>query len=359
MTNIIGREKWVDIAKGLGIIAVVIGHSDNKVVSQYLYWFHMPLFFALSGYLFKPLSTWSEYRIWSYKRFKQQLIPYASFFMLIAVISYCIRFLQGNMSFEIINKDFLGLIYGGQLLVGFYSPFWFITCLYLTQIIFAAILVRFKSTRTQLLIIGFAYILAHVESSIAKSINIMVPWNADVALIALCYYAFGFYGKEILSGKYRKGLLLLFTIISTIFVLLDNLKLLEFRLDLKYLVYNNLVLDLVIPIVLMVALIQISKIISILPFIKPIEFLGTISLPIMYLHFPINLWLKNFWGDTGSLLFTLVGIILPTTITILIFQRFSITKYFFLGILKYAPRRQRRQGDSQTRGQGLVWQTKV
>ena len=50
---------WVVIAKGIGIILVVIGHfhpdtsplywSDIRVI---IYSFHMPLFFVLSGYLY-------------------------------------------------------------------------------------------------------------------------------------------------------------------------------------------------------------------------------------------------------------------------------------------------------------------
>lgn len=46
------RVSWIDIAKGLGIIFVVMGHSDNPVAQKYFFWFHMPLFFIISGYLF-------------------------------------------------------------------------------------------------------------------------------------------------------------------------------------------------------------------------------------------------------------------------------------------------------------------
>lgn len=47
------RDEIVDIAKGIGIILVVIGHigssSLNPIVSI-IYLFHMPLFFFLSGF---------------------------------------------------------------------------------------------------------------------------------------------------------------------------------------------------------------------------------------------------------------------------------------------------------------------
>lgn len=47
-----GRIAWVDIAKGLGIFLVVLGHTYRKnPVQNWIYSFHMPLFFILSGWL--------------------------------------------------------------------------------------------------------------------------------------------------------------------------------------------------------------------------------------------------------------------------------------------------------------------
>lgn len=44
------RAEWIDVLKGIGIILVVIGHVNTKgFLVQWLYTFHMPLFFALSG----------------------------------------------------------------------------------------------------------------------------------------------------------------------------------------------------------------------------------------------------------------------------------------------------------------------
>ena len=54
------RLDWIDIAKGIGIILVVLGHTLVPQVREtgfagflwiFIYNFHMPLFFFLSGYL--------------------------------------------------------------------------------------------------------------------------------------------------------------------------------------------------------------------------------------------------------------------------------------------------------------------
>lgn len=52
------RVAFLDYAKAIGIILVVLGHVINtqgnilpsgKIVLQYIYSFHMPLFFIISG----------------------------------------------------------------------------------------------------------------------------------------------------------------------------------------------------------------------------------------------------------------------------------------------------------------------
>lgn len=50
-------EPWIDVLKGIGIILVVIGHiSLDNGMSNWIYTFHMPMFFALSGYLWSRFT---------------------------------------------------------------------------------------------------------------------------------------------------------------------------------------------------------------------------------------------------------------------------------------------------------------
>ncbi len=47
------RDTSIDICKGLGIMLMVLGHSGiPKVGHDFIYMFHMPLFFFVSGYCF-------------------------------------------------------------------------------------------------------------------------------------------------------------------------------------------------------------------------------------------------------------------------------------------------------------------
>jgi len=48
------RIVWIDIAKGIAIILMVIGHSTiPSWLSSFIWTFHMPLFFIASGWTTK------------------------------------------------------------------------------------------------------------------------------------------------------------------------------------------------------------------------------------------------------------------------------------------------------------------
>lgn len=55
------RIMWVDIAKGLAILLMVIGHELRSQSHLYIliFSFHMPLFFILSGYTARPVTSWT------------------------------------------------------------------------------------------------------------------------------------------------------------------------------------------------------------------------------------------------------------------------------------------------------------
>lgn len=85
------RIGYIDIAKGIGIILVVMGHNDFSLISPFffklIYSFHMPLFFFMSGIFFKPdLSFLTLVR----RRFDSVLRPYIFTILLIffATISF-------------------------------------------------------------------------------------------------------------------------------------------------------------------------------------------------------------------------------------------------------------------------------
>lgn len=52
------RIEWIDVAKGIGILAVILGHcSLSRQIAWTIYSFHMPLFFIIGGLFFRNNMT--------------------------------------------------------------------------------------------------------------------------------------------------------------------------------------------------------------------------------------------------------------------------------------------------------------
>lgn len=84
------RLDWIDIAKGIGIVLVVFAHTlvpqirENSTGAGFLwifiYNFHMPLFFFLSGWLFeKGLSHYTNTPKFILGKLKFLMLPYLTF----------------------------------------------------------------------------------------------------------------------------------------------------------------------------------------------------------------------------------------------------------------------------------------
>lgn len=325
------RLMWVDFAKGLGIIGVVVGHSDTEFLKQYIFWFHMPLFFIISGFLFKPVNSVEMFWAMALKRTKQLLIPYISFFIFIYMIKLTYHLIINEFSMNQLLLDWIKFFYGGQVLTGFYATFWFITCLLIVQLIFSLILLKFKSNKVQVILIFFAYILAHLESWFSQNVlNIMIPWNADVALLALSYFAIGYYGRINLENLNHKVILNTAVIFTLGFVAFMKNTSFDYSLDLKYLIYPNILLDLLVPISLSIIILYISYFFSCFNIFSFLTYIGASSLTIMYLHFPIKYLILE-TGYYNTIVFMILGVAIPFILFQYLFKKSTVGKFLFLG----------------------------
>jgi len=321
MTEQDRRVNWIDIAKGLSIIFVVMGHSGDYAINHYLGWFRMPLFFALSGFLFKPVAP-GLFAAWARKRIVRLLIPYFAYGLLIAFVILCAT---GDISE--FAKQLVKLPYGGQLLTGPFGVFWFITCLLVTQVAFG-FLSRF-STLTVAVVIAVCYAAAHLFVGFKTPL----PWNADVALMALPYYAMGFYLRGVLVKLVSKVYTLLFAAaVAAAAVLLDANGAFTHAMDMKYKEYHNPLLDVAIALSIVTALCSACYWLSKIPAMRSLQLLGTNTITIMYLHIPVNLALKSvLHTEYGIVLFTLIGVSVPLLASIPI-RRSGLLSRLYLGV---------------------------
>lgn len=90
----INRNKSIDIAKGLLILCVVIGHgTQNQSLSDFMYRFHMPLFLILSGCFLKRIEDVETYAKMKAVRL---LVPY----LIYMTIDFLANYVQTECQFR-------------------------------------------------------------------------------------------------------------------------------------------------------------------------------------------------------------------------------------------------------------------
>lgn len=131
-TEHLSRISWLDILKGMGIIFVVIGHIySNSIVFNWLYSFHMPLFFFVAGWLYRKKPITADLR----RRIQTIIVPYYSFGFIIFIYWAVIerRFRDSSMG---ILDSFIGLLRGEHDYLDFNVHLWFLPCFFMTVVIY-------------------------------------------------------------------------------------------------------------------------------------------------------------------------------------------------------------------------------
>ncbi len=227
-TNIISKNRidWMDYAKGICILLVIVGHEPNLPawLKSFIYTFHMPTFFYCSGYFFT--TGCENFKSFLLKKAKSLLLPYyvysiSSYIAFDVILNWIQR--------EPINvKKFWGIFIQLQK-SDFKNDIWFFTGLMIANIYFFIIkkvIVRLASSKklihlfhlkqswriqvriTDVFLCVITFIMAIVLFVIRKFNDFLMPWYLDVAVLALPFMAVGYfmriYGTDMWKSWSRK-----------------------------------------------------------------------------------------------------------------------------------------------------------
>ena len=184
------RLSWLDVLKGIGIILVVIGHVySNRTVFNWLYSFHMPLFFLAAGWVYKEKSVLIDIK----RRIQTIVVPYFSFGLLVLLYWQVIerRFRNSDMSFM---DSLLGLFSGCYDNLDFNVHLWFLPCFFVTVALFN-ILVNLGGKK-----------IAYIVSALMSLIYVVLPmpelfWGLNRVFKYIGFYALG----VALAGQIKAG----------------------------------------------------------------------------------------------------------------------------------------------------------
>ena len=102
---------------------VVVGHSEIEIISKYIYWFHMPLFFVLSGFFFRSIDNINEIKLFIKKRAFRLLIPYFLYLLVIFLFFQLPILLINEVSLPNIFTNFLIILFIGGRATGDYLEY--------------------------------------------------------------------------------------------------------------------------------------------------------------------------------------------------------------------------------------------
>ena len=325
------RYKEPDLARGMGIILVVLGHSIKqtqvsaewiKILTFLIYSFHMPLFFALSGFVAVKVLYMEDFKDrlnYIKDRAVRLLVPYA----VVTLIYIPVKLKLSAYAVEpFTTRDLAGILIGDSPCVSM----WFLYVLFVVSTI-CALFVSMSNFRS-ILYGSFALSAALYWANLNIRTGKYLFFFLLGIWIRLKFEDARKEGiEDVLSGQ---SILAFFAVI--IFV---GLEVLLYRTTITGTMVGTSLLGIYLALWSAGCLLRHYRQ---SPATKLLDFLGMHSMEIYILHEPVMTVLKLvLWNKLGlnyilcSVLIFIGAIILSIAVSVLIVRRFGITRLLLLG----------------------------
>ncbi len=338
------RIEYLDVARGIGILLVVLGHNDFSALSpffrQVIYSFHVPLFFFLSGYFINISISFLDY---TKKRFHSVLKPYLFTILLIYFTSVSFE----KMGFQTALIRILKALYGSIDYID-WGQLWFLPNLFVVSLyafLFIRITGRLQSRwiRWGILLVTLLVSLPLLHVFYPFSLSVFgkdyrllgLPFSLDVLFLSGFFFILGNEVRQIETEKALSSFLVL--IVTGIGLILLNY-FFPYSVDIAKRVYDSLLVNTAEAIFGILFVLALSRQIELHTrgLAAAFKYVGNVTLIILLFHVPI----QGFWGDkimqaTGSLpLSILAGFVMGVVGPILIYEifiRFNPVASFWFG----------------------------
>lgn len=271
------RLGYIDVAKGIGIICVMLGHLGIETIDKVVFTFHMPLFFLISGFFLNENASILEF---TKQKAKRLLIPYyvtGGCICILLVLADIVRGLWDN-----IPSDFyhiiIAILFGACLdvteQIHGIGAIWFLWALF-----WAVLIVRFLS---KLKWRGAVWICLLALLSYISSSFLCLPLSIQPGACAAVFVYLGYQLKHIDLKRYiHNTRLMLFALgIFALEIILG------IRVDMANNIYDLGIVSIIGAVFICFFILYVSNIIySALPAIsKGLCFLGKHSLIVLCFH---------------------------------------------------------------------------
>ena len=195
MTRSLKYFDWIDVLKAIGIIFVVLGHTlTNELrLYSYIYSFHVPLFFFVSGFLLKPELLNLNWVAYLKNRVRAFVVPYIAFGLVTYLFWLLILRPFTNAERLLVSpyRPLLGMLYGtaSDKWLEHNPPLWFLTCLFACSLIWFWI---HRLARNRQHVLLWALVACAVIGWASSSwLPFRLPWYMDIAFAVVVFYGVG------------------------------------------------------------------------------------------------------------------------------------------------------------------------
>lgn len=182
------QKNWIDWAKSIGIIMVVMGHSyyAQKDIVPFIFMIHMPLFFFVSGYLFKTNCTLKEI---SNNNIKRLFVPYILYNLIFAVFALLICIIK-SLSCKDVDWNFCFFHGFGCTILGIANGLYDGVTWFLLSLIWCKYIL-FYFEKSVLWIKLLIVIICGILFYIRIYWNVQYLYSFDTALAGIIWFALG------------------------------------------------------------------------------------------------------------------------------------------------------------------------
>lgn len=326
----IDRIHWIDIARGICIIALVLYHTESYYIDTYhVFQFNwcnnfLKTFFFLSGYLlYKEGKVYdNDFIKYKTKRIvKTLLIPYFIFTIALVIPKYY------ALHFHI-QEALTNIVLG--------KASWFVSTLILSELLFISIL---RWSKNSFLTLPITSIIGLVAALILSKCTTYNPWcfQQSLAVFSLLYLGFIYhqYEKRLQNLNWTYILISAGVTMIMLKIIVEKQKLV---LNVYPLEINNLFFYIIDAIVGISLIIATSKIIA---NNKLLEYTGKLSIIIYFLNGGVSVITSNMMNQVGFVyneLYYRVIIMFCMNLLIVLFISHIIYQYlpFIIGLKKQA-----------------------
>ena len=323
------RNISIDIAKGIGIMLVVLGHLSGVAGTEplalsymkgFVYQFHIPLFFFLSGLFFKPNEGWS---VFLRKKINRLYFPFVFANLFFLLVDILLRVVCGKAIIPIDEIKHAVKVVLQLAVTPIGGATWFLIALFRIVILYKLlflILGKLKFRPAVTVIICFS-------AALFGAVN-KIGYTVSSTMVGLFFFCLGDNTKALVnkldfSDARFKALMMILALSCLIIIKPNN------QVDVSSGLYQNPCLALIGSLSGIILVLTFSSLIS-KTNVQLLSFVGANSMAILIGHFfsfkiitllqifvlnaPITAILSHPCYDVGgvwSVLYLLVGIILP------------------------------------------------